>query len=102
MNVGKWGRQLLAGAACLAMVGTVCLPVAGCGRRKEIKGEADMPAKAKAKAEQMRKEGMKAGVKGMGNEGMKAGGPTGMGNEGTKGAGPTGGAEEQGAKGPGA
>jgi len=75
MNVGKWGRQVLARAACLAMVGTACLPVVGCGR-KEMKSEADMPAKAKAKAEQMR------------NEGMKAGGPkAGKGTEGSKGPG---------------
>jgi len=59
MNVGTWVRKLLAGAACLAVVGTVCLPAAGCARRKQLKGEAQMPEKAKLKAEQMREQGTK-------------------------------------------
>ena len=64
MAVGRWARRLIAGAACLAMMGLVCLPVVGCAKATRLKGESEMPAKAKAKAEQMREEGMKGGGSG--------------------------------------
>jgi len=63
MSVRERGRRILAAATCLVVVGVACVPIVGCPK-KSIKSEQDMPAKAKAKAEQMRKEGMPAKVGG--------------------------------------